>query len=230
MGGRGVWSSSHGGIRSSVDGGGSLYISQTIETRADIRKLFIDELGFKELYGTNEVPTAQLGALAIQLKKSERQFKTLAENEVSLAVTHKPNVKGAAFLAKDGSMMMSINPSAHSSVSNYRKDLRGEQKSGFKTETDKKATNDFSYTARHEYGHLTQFSITKKTGKSANQIRAEVRNITKKEYNKKSNLNPSRYGSKNEYEYFAESFASMTGGKPNTHGKALKSWLVKNKM
>ena len=39
---------------------------------------------------------------------------------------------------------------------------------------------------------------------------------------------PSGYGSTNEYEYFAESFASMTGGRPNAHGKALRDWIKKN--
>ena len=36
--------------------------------------MFIDELGFKELYGTDNIPTAQLGALGIQLKKLEHKY------------------------------------------------------------------------------------------------------------------------------------------------------------
>ncbi|MDO4854423.1 MAG: hypothetical protein Q4A43_03300, partial [Coriobacteriia bacterium] len=55
----------HGGVASSSGGAGSLYISSSVETRSDIRKMFIDELGFKELYGTNSLSTAQLGALGI---------------------------------------------------------------------------------------------------------------------------------------------------------------------
>lgn len=71
MGGRGSFSFTHGGVAASSGGAGSLYIPSTVETRSDIRKMFIDELGFRELYGTNALSTAQLGALGIQLKKLE---------------------------------------------------------------------------------------------------------------------------------------------------------------
>ena len=199
-------------------------MSKQKETRPDIRRLFIDELGFKELYGTGSVPTAQLGALGIQLKKSERLYKTLAKNKVYLSVTNRAGVKGAAAQMRDGSMVLFVNPSAHASVSGYRASLRGEQASGFKTQTDRRVTNDFSYTARHEYGHLTQFSISNKTGKSAGQIKNEVQSIAKRKYGAKS-ANPSGYGSANSHEFFAESFASMTGGRPNAYGKALGDWL-----
>ena len=228
MGGRGSFSMSHGGVSASGGGGGSLYVSKKTETRPDIRQLFINELGFKELYGTGDVPTAQLGALAIQLKKSEKTYKTLSSNKVYLSVTNKPGVKGAAALMKDGSMVMFVNPSAHSSVSGYRKSLRQEQKSGFKTRTDGRVTNDFSYTVRHEYGHLTEYTIMKKSGKSASTIRSEVQSIAAKKYGAKSS-HPSKYGSTNDYEYFAESFASMTGGSPNVQGKALRDWFKRGK-
>lgn len=228
MGGRGAFSRTHGGIAAQSGGAGSLYISKLKETRADIRKLFIDELGFKELYGTNEVPTAQLAALAIQLKKSERQVHTLRDSKAYLTVTHKAGVKGAAAQMKDGSSIMFVNPSYHSNVGFSRRVLKSEQKSGFKTRTDNKITNDFSYTARHEYGHLTQYHITSKSGKNSIQIRSEVRNIARSKHGARSK-NPSQYGKKNSKEYFAESFASMTGGKPNAHGKALNEWLKRNK-
>lgn len=228
MGGRGSFSTTHGGVSISDGGAGSLYMSKTVETRPDIRKLFIDELGFKELYGTNDIPTAQLGALGIELKKNEREFHTLRDNEVYLSVTNKQGVKGAAMLMNDGSMALFVNPRYHNKVGESRNILKGEQKTGFKTKTDKKITSDFSYTARHEYGHLTQYSITKNTGKNASDIRSEVRSIAQKKYGAK-NQNPSGYGSKNQHEYFAESFASMTGGKPNAHGKALSDWLKKRK-
>ena len=81
------------------------------------------------------------------------------------------------------------------------------------------------YTARHEFGHPTQFSISNKTGKSASQIRDEVRAIAAMRYGATKSLDPSRYGGYNEIEYFSESYASMTGGRPNAHGKALKAWM-----
>lgn len=229
MGGRGSFSSSHGGIKVSSGGASNFYVSQKQETRKDIRTLFIDELGFKDVYGTSNIPTAQLAALGIQLKKSESKLKTLQKNEVYLAAINKPGVKGAAAQMGDGSFAIFINPSEHTSVGGYRKTLRSEQASGYKTKTNNKITNDFSYTARHEYGHLTQYSITKNTGKSASQIRNEVQNISRTKYNGKRST-PSTYGSKNDREYFAESFASMTGGNPNSHGMALSDWLKNRKL
>jgi hypothetical protein len=215
-----------GGKNVSATGqGGRIYVSGKPETRSDIRKLFISELGFKELYGTNEIPTAQLASLAIELKKHERKAHTLANNNVVLAATHKKGVKGAAADLGGGNMVMFVNPEYHTSVSGSRKVLKSEQRSLYKTKTNGKVTKDFTYTARHEYGHLTQFSYTNRTGKSASQIRSEVQSIARKKYGARILKNPSRYGAQNEYEYFAESFASMTGGKPNSHGKALRDWL-----
>lgn len=226
MGGRGSFSSSHGGVKRSIHRGGSFYISEKPETRADIRKLFIDELGFSEIYGTQSIPTAQLAALGIQLKKSEKEYHTLRGNDVFLSTTKNPSTKGAAVLFGDGSMALLINPTAHSSVSSYKNTLRREQAEGFKTKTDKKITNDFSYTARHEYGHLTQFSLMKQTGKTADQMRSDIQSIAKTKYNSKKN-SPSKYGASDNYEFFAESFASMTGGNPNAQGKALRDYLSK---
>lgn len=209
--------------------GGRIYVSGKPETRSDIRKLFIGELGFKELYGTNEIPTAQLASLAIELKKHESKVHTLANNNVALAVTHKKGVKGAAANLGGGNMVMFVNPTYHTSVSGARATLRAEQDSKFKTKTNGKVTKDFTYTARHEFGHLTQFSYTEKTGKSASQIRSEVQSIAKKKYGAAKSTQPSRYGATNEYEYFAESYASMTGGKPNAHGKALRDWMKRHR-
>ncbi len=227
MGGRGAFSASHGGMRLSSGGAGSLYISSKVETRKDIRQLFINELGFKELYGTNSIDTAQLSAIGIQLKKLKSEYPTLEKSQVYLSVTREPDAKGAAAQMRDGSMIMLLNPNYHNGVSKSRATLRGEQKEGFKTKTDNKITNDFSYTARHEYGHLTQFTITRETGKNASTIRSEVQSIAKS-HGAKSAI-PSKYGGTNEYEYFAESFASMTGGKPNAHGRALSEWMKKNR-
>ena len=41
--------------------------------------------------------------------------------------------------------------------------------------------------------------------------------------------NPSSYGSTDSCEFFAESFANMTGGKPNAYGKAMRDWFGKRK-
>lgn len=218
----------HGGVaKTGGVGGATFYMSSTPDNRPDIRKLFIDELGFKDVLGTSGIPTAQLGALAIQLKKSERVYHTLANNEVYFSAINKAGVKGAASQFADGTMALFVNPQYHTSVSGSRKVLQSEQRTKFKTETDGRVTNNFSYTARHEYGHLTEFSIMKRTGKSDNTIRSEVQSIAEKRYGAKAS-HPSGYGSTNSKEYFAESFASMTGGKPSAHGKAMKDWLKLN--
>lgn len=95
---------------SSTGNGGRLYVSSKPETRRDIRKLFIDELGFKEFYGTNEIPTAQLASLAIELKKYESKYHTLKNSKVALSVTYKRGVKGAAAELGNGNMLMFVNP------------------------------------------------------------------------------------------------------------------------
>lgn len=233
MGGRGSFSVTHGGVATSSGGAGSLYISSSVETRPDIRKMFIDELGFKELYGTNALSTAQLGALGIQLKKLEREHGTISDGETYLSVVNKPNVLGAAMQMKDGSKVMFINPKAHENLGAYKKTLSDSQKSGFKTKTDGKVTNQYSYTVRHEYGHLTQYNLRNgATGKAADasdaRMRAEIRSIAKSKYGASSD-DPSRYGSTNRREFFAESFASMTGGSPNAYGKAMRDWFKKRK-
>lgn len=218
----------HGGVvRMGDAGGSSFYMSSTPDNRSDIRRLFIDELGFKDILGTQDIPTAQLGALAIQLKKSEKVYHTLANNEVYFSAINKPGVKGAAGQFGDGTMALFVNPQYHTSVSDSRKVLQSEQGAKYKTETDGRVTNNFSYTVRHEYGHLTEFSIMRKTGKSADAIRGEVQSIAEKRYGAKAS-HPSGYGSTNSKEYFAESFASMTGGNPSAHGKAMKDWLKSN--
>ena len=58
-------------------------------------------------------------------------------------------------------------------------------------------------------------------GRSSRQLRA----IAAKRYGATKSLDPSRYGGYNKFEYFSESYASMTGGRPNAHGKALKAWM-----
>nr|DAM36527.1 MAG TPA: Lethal factor [Caudoviricetes sp.] len=233
MGGRGSFSVTHGGVVTSSGGAGSLYISSSVETRQDIRKMFIDELGFKELYGTNELSTAQLGALGIQLKKLEREYGTISDGKTYLSVTNKPGVLGAAMQMKDGSKVMFINPGEHENVGAYKRTLSNSQKSGFKTRTDGKATSQYSYTVRHEYGHLTQYNLRNgATDKAADdgdaRMRAEIRGIAKARYGARSD-NPSGYGSTNRREFFAESFASMTGGNPNAYGKAMRDWFKMRK-
>ena len=227
MGGRGSFSKTHGGIASS-SGNMTGYITEKEETRADIRKLFVDELGFANIYGTENIPKAQLGALAIELKKYERQFGVINDGKTYLTTINDPDVKGAAAQMKDGSKMLAINPNYHTNVSAANATLKYEQRIGYKTQTNKKVNKQFTYTVRHEYGHLLQYNMRQKIGGTVNQadskMRSEISAIAKQKYGAKGK-NPSGYGSTNNREFFAESFASMTGGNPNAYGKALKDWL-----
>lgn len=227
MGGRGSFSATHGGVAAS-SGGGMGYVPKTPEKREDIRELFINQLGFTELYGTNKIGTAQMTALAQELQKIEHEHHVLRDNKVALCATAKQGVYGYAAEMNDGTYMIALNYKSHNNVGQKVKSQKEMAKSGFKTKTDGKITNDYSYTARHEYGHVKEFAITQKTGKGANQIRKEVQDIAKKSYNTKSA--PSKYGKENAFEFFAESFASMTGGKPNGQGKALNKWLKNNNL
>ena len=128
---------------------------------------------------------------------------------------------------------MFVNPGAHENVGAYKKTLSDSQKSGFKTKTDGKATSQYSYTVRHEYGHLTQYNLRNgATGNAANasdaRMRSEIRSIAKSKYGARSD-SPSSYGATNRREFFAESFASMTGGNPNAYGKAMRDWFKNRK-
>lgn len=228
MGGRGSMYKTvgGGGGKGGGDKGVWLEIPKTKEKRADIRKLFIDELGFQEMYGTNKIPTAQLAALAIELKKHEKTYNVIKNEKVSFFGFNKEGTRGVAIKTSDG-LYLGVNAKIHSSVTNQRKSIKEEQRTGFKVKTDGRVTKDFTQTARHEYGHLLQYQITSKTKKSDTQIRKEVNKIAKTKYNSNT-LDPSGYGAKNHAEFFAESFSSMTGGNPNAQGKALKDWIKKN--
>lgn len=61
------------------------------------------------------------------------------------------------------------------------------------------------------------------SGTSDASMRSEITSIARKKYVAKSD-SPSRYGAKNDREFYAESFASMTGGNPNAYGKAMADW------
>ena len=130
---------------------------------------------------------------------------------------------------RDGSRVMFINPRAHENVGEFKARLKYEQGIGFKTKTDGKATSQYSYTVRHEYGHLTQYNLRRgargaDADKADATMRGEIRSIAKRKYGARSD-SPSDYGSTNRREFFAESFASMTGGRPNAYGKAMADWF-----
>lgn len=215
-----------GGTNITVNGK-RIYISAVPESREDIRQLFINELGFKELYGTDSIPTAQLAAVGIELKKLEQQHHTLSNSDAYLITTHKKDTAGFAANLGNGKVVMALNPSSHKRVGSTVEHNKLEQAFGYTSRTNGSVVSNFTYTGRHEYGHLTQYSITNQTGKTASQIRTEVQSIARRKYKATSNV-PSTYGSTNEFEYFAEAFASMTGGAPDAHGLALLEWMGSN--
>ena len=227
MGGRGSFSMTHGGVAAS-GGGGTGYIPKTPESREDIRELFINRLGFQELYGTDKIGTAQMSAIAQELTEIEQEYHVLRDNKVYLATTSNAGVYGYAMHMRDGSYLIALNSESHNNVGSKVSRQREMARSGFKTKTDGKINSDYSYTIRHEYGHVKQFAISEKTEKTPFQIRKEVQNIAKTSYNTKKS--PSRYANHDEYEFFAESFASLTGGRPSGQGKALKKWLKDNRL
>lgn len=84
------------------------------------------------------------------------------------------------------------------------------------------AINYNSYMINHEFGHIIEEYLKEKTGLNANAIANRI-----KEPNKEISI--SDYGTKNDSEFIAESFANLVSGKPNELGKSLGKLLRSTK-
>lgn len=211
MGSRGVYSAGH---------------KFENEKRKDIIELFVNRIGFSKMYDTKDIGTAQLSVMAQELQKLDHKYKVIQNNDVWLTTTYNCDVFGVAgkrFLGGDGEFIMKLNPSKLNDVKKASETVKYNVKIKYVTSTKDKLNALYSYTVRHEYGHLLQYAISKKTGKSALTIQKELIKM-----NGGKSKSPSTYGKKNEWEFFAESFANMTGGKPTSSGKTLEKWLKKN--
>lgn len=207
------------------------------DKRSDIQKSFVDELGFKNVTGTNKIPTATLNSYAIALKGLEKEYGAIAasDNPIFTTANSKDGTLAAVMYrpSKPDDQMMVINTGALGSTSiNLSKIRRGEQKGHF-SQTDGKITNQNAYAVTHEYGHMLQNALAARSGKNLSSYetnaKKEIEHIAKTKYNA-GNSHVSGYGQSNAAEFFAESFASLHSGNPNAYGKALGDWLKSNKL
>lgn len=231
MGGRGSWSSSVGGrisIMGSSSGVKGLKLDPTPETREDLRELLINRVGFQDVTGMQDFPTALVGNYANHLAKLERKYGVIGSTDTVLAGADGAGFYGAAGELADGRMALVLNKGlGKNRLSWYLNKQRAEQAEGYKSATDDRITSIANYTLTHEYGHLLHAMLAKKTGKTERQISNEIKGIAETRYGG-SDKNVSRYGRTNEQEFFAEAFASSQLGAPNPAGKAMLDWLKRN--
>lgn len=85
----------------------------------------------------------------------------------------------------------------------------------------------------HEYGHILQFTMAGRAGKTnerqigafATSQKKAIMKIAQTKYGATSN-DVSRYGLTNSKEFFAEAFANANGGSPNAIGKAFNDYMA----
>jgi hypothetical protein len=234
MGGRGAFSMSgrvaSGGVVGAHNLGGMP------DKREDIRKSFIDELGFKEVAGTNSIPTATLNSYAIALKQLEREYGAIAASKNPKFLTFNSSDGTLAFVARSkadpSDQIMAINTSVLGKTKTNLATQRIGEKTGHSTKTDGKITSRNAYTVTHEYGHMIHNALASKHKMSvenfSEKAKKEIVGIAQKKYGAKGSV--SKYGNTNDREFFAESFASFRSGNPNAYGKAMGDWLKKNRI
>lgn len=174
--------------------------------------------------------------MADQLEKLEGKYGAIAEN------------------SDGGGMNMSIGKrmgGTFAYVSRYRGttriiDFRISADRDYKSLNDKvKSSHDSNWMSKtklsgiqqiatHEYGHILQFTMAKKAGKTdergigafASGQKKSIMNIAKKKYGATAD-DVSRYALTNSKEFFAEAFTSAVGGSPNAIGKAFNDYMDK---
>lgn len=244
MGGRGSWSLTHNGKTMLINVGDASSaaalgdVDSSTDTRADIQKLFVDELGMDAVGGTQAMNQATLGAVGIQLKALEARYGVIADSPYFEIVTADgPDFKGAlGYNQYSGAQTLVLNPSALGNVTKYNKTLSLEQAFNDKMPTDGTVKSQYNYTVTHEYGHALQNVMYRNAvangykgtqGQYARNVSNQIIKIAETKYNA-TERSISSYGKTNTAEFFAEAFASANLGKPTAVGKAMNDWLKKN--
>jgi len=234
MGGRGAFSMAG---RIASEGGKNIHnLGGMPDKREDIRKSFIDELGFKEIAGTNSIPTATLNSYAIALKSLEAEYGAIAASKNPKFLTFNSHDGTLAFVSRSkldpSDQIMAINTSVLGKTKTNLATQRISEKTGHNVKTDGKITSRNAYTVRHEYGHMIHNALASKHNMSVEKFsekaKKEIEGIASKKYGAKGSV--SHYGRTNAREFFAESFASLHSGNPNAYGKAMGDWLKKNRI
>lgn len=238
MGGRGSTSQS-GKIKVGNDFGGGLgdigFIDETPDQRKDINTMFVGELGFKAVQGTNGLDTAVIGSMGVQLNNLERRYGAIGVEPNNMVLQGVANTDFNAAVSR-GNKTLYIDVGNMDSISNIVKGKRNAEKSGWSMPTDGSVKSHARYTITHEYGHILQNSMYSKAVKSgykgtqdefARNASNEIIKIAQTKYGG-SQKDLSTYGAKNTAEFFAESFANANLGNPNALGKAMNDYLKNN--
>lgn len=207
---------------------------ETPDSRSDIQRMFVDELGFKDIVNTDDFDTAVLGAQGVRLNELERKYGAI-KGSGSARVAAVPDASFIAAVGRDGAgnQTLIFNISAMGSVSKMNSSQRESEKSNWNMPTSGNAKSLAQYAVTHEYGHMLQNTMYQKalkggyTASQARFARTQANHILKiatTKYGAKQS-DVSRYGTKNTAEFFAEAFAGAHSGKPNAVGKAMREWL-----
>lgn len=221
-------------------GGGLTNIGGAADRRADIQTMFVSELGFEEVSGTNRIPTATLGSYGIVLNELEREYGAIAASEGVVFTTANSRDAATGTLAaiyyndsQPNNQFMVINSSKLSSTKQALKVQSESESTGWWPSTNGKITRRNGQIITHEYGHMLSNALAAQSGMTGSSFSLkaaqEITSIARSKYGASSS-SPSTYGGTNAAELFAESFASYRSGNPNAYGKAMGDWLQSNKL
>lgn len=236
MGGRGSSSISTAG-KERETGSDLRNLGGAPDKREDIRKSFIDELGFADVTGTNKIPTATLNSYAIALKSLEQKYGAIANSDNPIFTTGNGSRTLAAVywnVNNPADQFMAINTNVLGRTRSNLSTQRESESQGWTVSTNGKITKQNAAVVTHEYGHMLHNAMAAKQGVASRDFTAkaqqEITSIATSKYGAGKNTRVSEYGTKNSAEFFAEAFSSYNSGKPNAYGKAMGDWLKKNKL
>lgn len=203
-------------------------ISEIADKRSDIQTMFVSQLGFGNIGGTNNIQTATIGSYGIALQKLEKKYNAIAQAEsVTFAAgsdrtSNAPAAQVSWNRSNPLKMQLAINTAFMGNTKeNIQLSATGE-KTKFKSATDGRITSLNGRTITHEYGHILENVISVNTNKSHDKIAGEIKQIAKTRYNTNLKKPVSKYGNTNSSEFFAETFASLNSGGKSGYTLAMK--------
>ena len=237
MGGRG--SRSVSGTGQVVEGrGGSVDLEGLMipDGRSDIQTMF-GEIGFKGVYGTDDMDTAVLGAYGIQLNQLERKFGAVSSTNTDVGMTRKADFVAAVSYepTNPANQTLIFNLADMGSIKNATSQQRESEKAGWSMKTDGSLKSHARYTVTHEYGHILHNALYTRARQRGyrgtrdqfvNEASKKISDIARGKYGGRKSGGISEYGKTNSREFFAEAFASSQLGKPNAVGMAMSDWLT----
>lgn len=241
MGGRGMVSMSGGEyIHIGAIGGKTRSEIKNVGGSVDGRKDILDafrEVGFGQVEGLENVPTAVLGAYAIALGKLEEKYHSVSTikgiDGRELPVKGMDSATAMAAVTYDRTGVptaLLVNRASMSSISNMNDFIRKDIARGWIMPTDGTVKSLARYIVTHEYGHIMESALWKtsttnqKEGVDARSRATKILKLAQKKYGA-TKKDVSSYGLTDSYEFFAEAFANANSGKPNAVGMAMTDYL-----